>query len=95
MFVRFWDHKNNVVPDSPNHSNMAAVTPECCLSCRRYIKKYSNKTETNVKREINNAYESELRDMTTSYRISIQAAADITRSIQVKLKQTSITLSKK
>lgn len=65
MFVRFWDHKNNVVPDSPNHSNMAAVTPECCLSCRRYIKKYSNKTETNVKREINNAYESELRDMTT------------------------------
>lgn len=87
--------KNNVVPDSPNHSNMAVVTPECSLSCKRYIKKYSNKTETNVKREINNAYESELRDMTTSYRISIQAAADITRSIQVKLKQTSITLSKK
>lgn len=57
--------KNNVVPDSPNHSNMAVVTPECSLSCKRYIKKYSNKTETNVKREINNAYESELRDMTT------------------------------
>lgn len=53
VFVRFWDHKNNYVLDSRYHSNVAALSPECSLSFRININKYTNDTKTNVKVEIN------------------------------------------